>query len=60
VSAVAGGLSVVQRQPKDDPVYPPAEFLRFTQRPKLLVSAQERFLCNIFGVGGIARMLYAI
>src|SRR5216684_217702 len=45
----------VQRQPKDDSVYPPAEFLRFTQRPEFLVSAQERFLRNIFGVGGIAQ-----
>jgi hypothetical protein len=45
----------VQCQPKDDSVYPPAEFLSFTQRPKLLVSSQERFLRDIFSVGGIAQ-----
>src|SRR5713226_3588425 len=45
----------VQCQPKNDSVYPPAEFLCFTQRPKFLVSTQERFLRNIFGVGGIAQ-----
>src|SRR6267143_4060440 len=45
----------VQRQPKNDPVYPPAEFLRFAQRCKLLIGPQERFLCDIFCVGGIAQ-----
>src|SRR5712664_4010874 len=45
----------VQSQPKNNPVHPRAEFLRFPQRCKLLVGAQERFLCGIFCVGGISQ-----
>src|SRR6266851_6796831 len=45
----------VQSQPKNDAVHPGAEFFRFPQRCELLVGAQERFLCDILRVGGIAQ-----
>jgi len=45
----------VQSQPKNNSVHPRAEFLRLSQRCKLLVGAQERFLCGIFCVGGISQ-----
>src|SRR6266849_580494 len=63
-SDLPGGISrqpppvtplAVQSQPKNNPVHPRAEFLPFAQRIKLLISAQERFLGDVFRVGGIAQ-----
>src|SRR5207245_4394989 len=45
----------VQGQPDNDAVVPGSKFLRFTQRVKLLVSAQARFLCDILSVGRVAQ-----